>query len=88
MSAYSGRCEISVVDHQNASANVSLLEDGAGSWYGRITCDTVNWLTVQHRGMPITIRFPDGRVGTATVARFTDFLPTQVTVAGVGPHPW
>jgi hypothetical protein len=38
--------------------------------------------------MPITIRFPDGQVGTATVARFTDFLPAQVTVTGIGSPPW
>jgi hypothetical protein len=88
MSAYSGRCEISVADDQYTPANVSLCEDGSGCWYGRITCATINWLVVQHRGRPITIRFPDGRVGTATVARFTDFLPAQVTVTGVGSPPW
>jgi hypothetical protein len=88
MSAYSGRCDISVADDQYTPASVSLLEDGAGSWHGRITCDTINWLVVQHGHVPITIRFPDGRVGTATVARFTDFLPTQVTVTGVGSPPW
>jgi hypothetical protein len=88
MSAYSGRCEISVADDQYTAANVSLLDDGSGCWSGRITCATINWLPVQHREMPITIRFPDGRVGTATVARYTDFLPTQVTVTGVGSPPW
>jgi hypothetical protein len=88
MSAYSGRCDVSVADDQYTPANVSLLDDGSGCWYGRITCDTINWLVVQHRGIPITIRLPDGRVGTATVARFTDFLPAQVTVTGVGSPPW
>jgi len=88
MSAFSGRCDISVADDQYAPANVSLVDDGAGGWYGRITCDAINWLVVQHREMPITIRFPDGRAGTATVARHTDFLPTQVTVTGIGSPPW
>jgi hypothetical protein len=88
MAGYSGGCEISVADGRYEPAQASLLDAGSGRWYGRITCSSINWLAVQHRGAVVTIRLPDGRVGNVTVERFTYLLPAQATVTGVGSPPW
>jgi hypothetical protein len=88
MAVYSGRCEIAVADGDYAVANASLLDDGSGPWYGRITCPDVDWFATHQLGAAITIRLPNGRVSSVTVSRFTYLLPTQATVLGIGSRPW
>ena len=88
MPGYSGPCEIAGADTTWVVGNASLVDDGNGAWFGRLTCAGVDWFAAQHAGSPIVLRFPTGRVGTFTIARFTYLLPTQVTVTGVGLPPW
>ncbi len=88
MTGYSGRCDIACADDASVPATASLVDDGNGGWFGRLTYADVDWLAAKHAGSPILLRFSTGAIGTIAVARFTFLLPTQATVTGVGPPPW
>lgn len=87
MQGYSGPCRIACADDTSVPATASLVDDGNGGWFGRLTSVDFDWFAAKHAGSPIVLRFPTGAIGTVAVVRFTILLPTQATVTGVGPSP-
>jgi hypothetical protein len=87
MASYSGPCEIVTGDQRSASGTATLTAEN-GSWYGRLSSDTVDWYTVQQRSQPITVRFPNEATATVTIASYTYLQPRHARVVGTGPVPW